>query len=90
MSTTQQLRAAASAALTSRTLWISVVAVAYTLLTGEVEALRWLHLDDHKTQGIIALINIVNVLSRGRTVAVEGENFRQRQPRADDAAAPSP
>lgn len=54
----------ARASLSSTTLWINVAAVAYVLLTGDIQNLQRFHLDDHTTAVVTTLINLLHVLQR--------------------------
>lgn len=45
---------------TTRTFWINVLILLYILVTFKVPFLRWAHLDDHTTEAILVLFNLVN------------------------------
>lgn len=62
--TRSRLWTIARAALSSTTLWINVAAIAYVLLTGDIQNLQPFHLDDHTTATITTLINLLHVLQR--------------------------
>jgi hypothetical protein len=46
--------------LQSKTFWLNLISVAYTLATGNVDALKPLHLDDRTTIMLVGTINIIN------------------------------
>lgn len=62
--TRSRLLTIARAALSSTTLWINVAAIAYVLLTGDIQNLQQFHLDDHTTAVITTIVNLLHVLQR--------------------------
>ena len=46
--------------LQSKTFWINLVSVVYVLVTGNIDALNGLHMNDHLSTTIIGIANIIN------------------------------